>query len=202
VPETSIDPHHTALLVMDYQNGLIGSLPNSENLLTRAREAIDLVRRHDGHIGFVRIGFESGEFTQIPAHSPMAAVVTPERHESLHSEAPTTQIHDRLAPEPGDITVRKIRIGAFSTTDLDQHLADREITTLILAGISTSGVVLSTLRDAIDRDYRIVVLSDACADPDPETHSFLTERIFPRHALVMTTAELVTLVESTPTPTP
>jgi nicotinamidase-related amidase len=103
-------------------------------------------------------------------------------------------VHDSVAPEPGDITVRKTRVGAFSTTDLDQQLRDRGITTLILAGISTSGVVLSTVRDAADRDYQILVLADACADPVPGVHEFLTEKIFPRQASVITSAELKDLL--------
>jgi hypothetical protein len=60
-------------------------------------------------------------------------------------------------------------VGAFTTTDLDRQLRDRAITTLVLAGISTSGVVLSTVREAMDCDYRIVVLEDATADSDPDT---------------------------------
>ena len=82
------------------------------------------------------------------------------------------------------------RVGAFSTTDLDAQLRGRGIDTLILAGISTSGVVLSTVRDASDRDYRVLVLADATADPDPGVHEFLIGRIFPRQADVITVGEL------------
>jgi nicotinamidase-related amidase len=81
-------------------------------------------------------------------------------------------------------------VGAFSTTDLDQQLRARGITTLILAGISTSGVVLSTIRDGADRDYRIFVLADATADFDAEVHDVLMTKIFPRQADVITVAEL------------
>jgi nicotinamidase-related amidase len=115
----------------------------------------------------------------------------------LHSDSPATAVHDCVAPEPGDIVVRKTRVGAFSTTDLHDQLRDRGITTLILAGISTSGVVLSTVRDAADRDYEVLVLADASADPEPGIHDFLTEKIFPRQARVITTAELKDLL-STP----
>jgi nicotinamidase-related amidase len=82
--------------------------------------------------------------------------------------------------------VRKTRVGAFTTTDLDDRLRAAGISNLVLAGLSTSGVVLSTVREAMDRDYRIVVLSDACADRDLDTHRFLTERLFPAHAYVTT----------------
>jgi len=60
--------------------------------------------------------------------------------------------------------------------------------TLVLAGIATSGVVLSTLRQAADLDYRLVVLSDGCADADPQVHQVLTEKVFPRQAEVTTVA--------------
>jgi nicotinamidase-related amidase len=80
-------------------------------------------------------------------------------------------------------------VGSFTTTDLDDQLRARGVDTLLLAGISTSGVVLSTVRDAADRDYRLVVLSDVCADPDPEVHAFLTTRIFPRQTEVLTVTD-------------
>jgi nicotinamidase-related amidase len=60
------------------------------------------------------------------------------------------------------------------------------ITHLVLAGIATSGVVLSTLRQAADLDYQLTVLSDGCLDADVEVHQVLTEKIFPRQAEVVT----------------
>ena len=171
----AIDPRRTALLVMDYQAGILGRLDEAEPLLSCAADAIAVVRGRGGQIGYVRVAFDDADYDAVPPHSRFASV-GPE----MHSDSPATAIHDRVAPEPGDIIVRKIRVGAFSTTDLDQQLRDRGISTLILAGISTSGVVLSTVRDAADRDYQVHVLADACADPVPGVHDFLTEKIFPR----------------------
>ncbi len=57
----------------------------------------------------------------------------------------------------------------------------------VLTGISTSGVVLSTLRQAADLDYQLTVLADACADLDPEVHRVLMEKVFPRQATVVDT---------------
>jgi nicotinamidase-related amidase len=62
---------------------------------------------------------------------------------------------------------------------------------LVLAGIATSGVVLSTLRQAADLDYRLTVLADACTDADPEVHRVLTEKVFPRQALITSTEEWI-----------
>ncbi|MFF5431149.1 cysteine hydrolase family protein [Streptomyces griseofuscus] len=103
---------------------------------------------------------------------------------------PDTQVDARIAPEDGDIVVRKVRIGAASTTDLYERLRERGIDTLILSGISTSGVVLSTLTDAADRDYRVIVLSDGVADRDQEVHRVLLEKVFPMRSYVIDIAEL------------
>jgi nicotinamidase-related amidase len=193
-PHPTLDPRRTALLVMDYQAGILDRLPESEGLLSRAANAIELVRRHGGQIGYVRVGFDDADFASIPSTSAMARVVAAGR--ALHSDSPTTAIHADVAPQAQDIVVRKTRVGAFSTTDLDEQLRGRDITTLILAGISTSGVVLSTVRDAADRDYQVLVLADATADPEPGVHEFLTEKIFPRQARVITIAELPDLLTS------
>jgi nicotinamidase-related amidase len=190
-----LDPTRTALLVMDYQVGLVDRLPDAQALLERVEATVAEVRARGGHIGWVRVGFDDADFAAIPPTSVMARVATPERRAALRADAPETQIHSRLSPQSHDVSVRKTRVGAFTTTDLDQQLRDRAVTTIILAGISTSGVVLSTVREAMDRDYQIVVLDDASADPDPETHGFLTRTIFPRYATVIEVSDLPRLWE-------
>jgi isochorismate hydrolase len=138
----TIDPRHTALLVMDVQAMALSAISEAETLLARVADALAIVRDRDGHIGYVRVGFEDADYDAVPAYSMMAPVVA--AGQAVHSESPATAVHDHVAPEPGDIIVRKTRVGAFSSTDLDAQLRDRKITTLILAGIITSGVVLST----------------------------------------------------------
>lgn len=188
--QLGLDPTRTALLVMDYQVGLVHRLPDAQALLERVDTAVADVRTRGGQIAWIRVGFDDADLEAIPPSSVMARMATPDRRAALHAEAPTSQIHDRLSPQPHDITVRKTRVGAFTTTDLDRQLRERAVTTLILAGISTSGVVLSTVREAMDRDYQIVVLNDASADPDPDTHGFLTTTIFPRHTTVIDVNDL------------
>lgn len=174
---------------MDYQNAIVSMLDDPEPLLAGAQAAIETVRGRGGLIGYVRVAFEDADLAAIPPTSRMGERVRTSP-QAFHNDSPTTAVHERVAPQDGDIIVRKTRVGAFSTTDLDQQLRERGIDTLILAGVSTSGVVLSTVRDASDRDYRVLVLSDATADPDAEVHDFLTQRIFPRQADVISVAEL------------
>jgi nicotinamidase-related amidase len=182
-----IDPARTALLVMDYQNGIMGRVSDGAGLLAAARETIELVRGRGGQIGYVRVGFADGE---APTGTMGSRIGAEAARTTFHADAPATQVHDEVAPQDGDIVVRKTRVGPFLTTDLDAQLRSRGIDTLLLAGISTSGVVLSTVRDGHDRDYRLIVISDLCADPEPDIHEFLVERIFPRQAEVIDRAEL------------
>lgn len=184
-----LDPHNTALLVMDYQNGVVSRIPESDALLARVAEAISAVRAQHGHVGYVRVAFEDADYAAIPPASQFAAIMS-NAGRAYDTGSPATAIDNRVAPRSGDIVVRKTRVGAFSTTDLDAQLRDAGIDTLILSGISTSGVVLSTLRDASDRDYQIVVLADCCADFDAEVHDVLMRKVFPRQAHVAVVAEL------------
>jgi nicotinamidase-related amidase len=183
----TIDPSKTALLVMDYQNGILPRVSNPEELLAGARQAIDLLRSHGATIGYVRVGFaDKSEIGGTMAKRVGGAAAL----EYFHADHENTQIHAGVAPEEGDIVVRKTRVGPFGSTDLDEQLRARGIDTLVLAGISTSGVVLSTVRDAHDRDYRLIVLADLCADPDAEVHEILTGKVFPGQAEVISAAEL------------
>jgi nicotinamidase-related amidase len=189
----TIDPARTALLVMDYQQAIVGMIDDADGLVARAAQAVDLVRARGGHVGYVRVAFTPADLENIPPTSRMGARIA-SGPQGFMDDSPTTQIDERVAPQDGDIIVRKTRVGAFSTTDLADQLAQRGVDTLILAGISTSGVVLSTVRDASDRDYALYVLSDATADREPSVHRCLMEQVFPRQADVITVAELESLL--------
>jgi len=192
---STVDARRTALLMMDYQPSALDRLADPDALLDCAASAIATVRTAGGHVGYVRVASEDGDYDAMPATSRMAARLASAGH-ALHNDSPATAVHERVAPQAGDIVVRKTRVGAFSTTDLHEQLQQRGITTLILSGVSTSGVVLSTVRDASDRDYQLFVLADCCADPDPAVHEFLVERIFPRQAHVVPPGELTRLLRA------
>ena len=185
-------PLHTALLVMDYQTAIVARIGESDELVERARAAIDLVRDWGGQVGYVRVAFEDEDF-DFPESSRMGMSVR-DSGRAFHADSPTTAIDERVAPAPGDVVVRKTRVGAFSTTDLHDQLQDLGVDTIVVAGISTSGVVLSTVIEAHDLDYRVFVLADGCADTDTEVHAFLLEKILPRRAAVITLAELPALL--------
>jgi nicotinamidase-related amidase len=191
VNDLGIDPASTALLLMDLQNGIIGSLLGLDAFVERLAGARDAARTAGVTIGYVRVALTPEEAAAVPPASRFAEAAASGR---MDADAPATQIDERLTPADGEIVVRKSRVGAFSTTDLAAQLDARRIDTLVLTGVATSGVVLSTLRDAADRDYRILVLEDGCADRDPEVHRVLLEKVFPRQATVTTVDAFVAAV--------
>jgi nicotinamidase-related amidase len=185
----TVQAARTALLVMDFQRGILERMPDAGAALDKAAQAIEIVRRAGGSVGYVRVAFTDAELQAVPERNKGFSAAKSSGAD-FSVDSPSTQIHERLAPQPGDVVVRKTRVGAFSTTDLGKQLRQRGIDTLILAGISTSGVVLSTVRDAADRDYSLFVLSDACSDPQPDVHALLIEKVLSRQAGILTTAEL------------
>ena len=178
-----------ALLAMDFQNGVVARHGDQGlKAVERARRAIGHARGSHAPVVYVRVAFRDGNPEVSPANRIFAPIVV---GGAFAETAQATQIHAAIAPEPGDIVVTKRRVSAFTGSDLEVILRAQRVSTLVLAGIATSGVVLSTVRDAADRDYGIVVLSDACADLDPDTHRVLIEKVFPRQALVLQVEEWI-----------
>ena len=107
----------------------------------------------------------------------------------------STKMPDEIAPLEGDILVSKRRFSAFSGSDLDVVLRGLGAETLVLTGLVTSGVVLSTLTEAGDLDFKMVVLKDLCGDSDEEVHRVLLEKVFPKRADVLSSEEWVAQIK-------
>jgi nicotinamidase-related amidase len=176
------------LLVMDFQHGIVESIADP-SVLDAASRAVKAARVSGIPVMFVRVAFRPGYPEAAASNAAFGAVA--ERGDAMTQDHPATQVHAALEPRPDEPVVVKRRVSAFSGSDLDVLLRAADAGTLVLAGIATSGVVLSTLRQAADLDYRLIVLSDACADRDPEVHRILLEKVFPRQALVTETDEWI-----------
>jgi nicotinamidase-related amidase len=178
-----------ALLVMDVQNGIVARLgARAQTILPPLQTAVAGARAAGVPVIFVRVAFRRGMPEVSPRNRSFSALG---RVGGMEEDGPGTQIAAAVAPAPGEVIVTKRRVSAFSGSDLDVVLRARGSHALVLAGISTSGVVLSTLRQAADLDYGLTVLKDGCADADEEIHRVLLEKIFPRQAAVLTAEEWV-----------
>jgi nicotinamidase-related amidase len=182
-------PSTTALLVMDFQTLIVESVPEGKDgLLARTARLIGAARKAGAMVIYVIVGFREG-YPEISARSPVFGPI--KESGKFASGSAGTEIHPSLAPQSRDVVVTKHRVGAFFGTELDMLLRANGIDTLLLAGIATSGVVLSTVRHASDADYRLVVVSDCCSDRDSDVHNVLTEKVFARQASVLTCDEAV-----------
>jgi nicotinamidase-related amidase len=191
-----IDPKQCALVAVDLEPEVLGSLDSSAALIDSVNAAVGTLRHHGGHICFVQTAFDDLDYRFVPSTSREFSKVARERR--FQNGTLATGLHPGLATQCDDTVVRKTRLGAFSTTDLDERLTNLGITTLILAGAHTSGAILSTVCEAADRDYRLLVLSDCVLDTDRDTHNLLLDRILPRQAEIVTASDLHSRLASSP----
>jgi nicotinamidase-related amidase len=176
----------TALLVMDVQGATVKMLGHAEEYLAIVAEAIESARKLAIPVIYIVVGFRKG----FPEVSPNNKSFSMLKNGSMNlDEAEAMQVHTSVAPFEHEVVICKKRVSAFTGSDLEVVLRAFGIQHLVLTGIATSGVVLSTLREAADKDYKITVLEDACADRDEEVHRVLTTKIFPRQADVMQVKE-------------
>jgi nicotinamidase-related amidase len=176
----------TVLLVMDVQQGIVERFADDDGYLPRLGRAITAARAAGIPVVYVIVGFRPGHPEISARNRSFSAIASAGRFTAAD---PAAGIHPAVAPAAEDPVVTKRRVSAFAGSDLEVLLRGLGAGTLVLAGIATSGVVLSTLRQAADLDYRLVVLADACLDADPEVHRVLTEKVFPRQADVLTVDE-------------
>jgi nicotinamidase-related amidase len=165
---------------MDVQNSIVERFPDA-GVLDRAAAAVAAARGAGVPVIYVRVAFRPGHPEVSPRNKSFAAL----RDGGGLADDDATAIHPAVAPEPGEVVVTKRRVSAFAGSDLDVVLRAGAVEELVLCGIATSGVVLSTLRAAADLDYGLTVLRDACADSDPEVHHVLMDKVFPRQAEVV-----------------
>jgi len=178
----------TALLVMDMQMGILPRLPQQgADVINKVAEAIKAAREKNVLVIFVRLGFQK-EMPEISTANKLFSAVKAQLMAGNNLDA-FMQIHPDLDVRENDIIINKKRISAFCGNELEMLLRAQNIKELVLTGVATSGIVLSTLREAFDKDYALTVLSDGCADADESVHTFLIEKIFPKQAAVMTVDE-------------
>ena len=167
---------------MDMQEGILGNFPGAEALVTNVAKAIDHARSKHIPVIYIVVGFRKGAPEVSLNNKSFGA--GKERFAGMDMDA-FMKVHSSLAPQAGEVTVTKRRISAFTGSDLEVVLRAYGTQHLVLTGIATSGVVLSTLIEAADKDYRMTVIEDCCADGDEEVHRVLTTKIFSKRAEIV-----------------
>ena len=188
--EIKLDKGTTALLMADFHTDSMGENPivRERQTFERAKEVLDAARDAGVFVAYIVVNFRTG----FPEISDLNKTFSA-RKTSGQSPVPDplALIHPSVTPRQDEPVIVKHRVNAFFGTDLDVILRSQGVDTLILMGHATSGVILSTVRYAADADYKLIVIEDGCADRDPEIHTMLMEKIFPRQATVKSSKETV-----------
>ncbi|KAJ5591471.1 uncharacterized protein N7459_001840 [Penicillium hispanicum] len=185
----------TTLLILDVQNGVIDQLENTNSYLYRLASALSAARRNAVNVIHVVTAFRTGYPECHPNNSSVPAV----KARGAYQEGDfSVQVHAAVFPASEEPIITKRRVSAFTGTELDMLLRCSNTETLVVAGLITSGAVLSTVRAAMDLDYRITVLRDLCMDRDEEVHRVLMDKVFYRKAEVMSGEEWAALISEPP----
>ena len=167
------------LLVMDYINEIVhpdGKLSGKgyadfvrrHNTLENVANAIEYARSNDIGVVYVKVGF-SEDYTEHPSNSPLFGKA--KQFGALKLGTWATEFHETIGFRDGEKVITKNRVSPFYNTSLDKYLSSQGITRVYLAGVSTDLVVESAARDAHDRDYQVVIISDCCAAANEEDHN-------------------------------
>jgi nicotinamidase-related amidase len=203
----ALDPATTALLIVDVQyasgsrhHGLgkllaaSGRLGDAEyrfariekKVIPNSRRLADAFRRLGARVIYVTYGAHLPDFADAPLHLKdwMRAIdnrVGAREHE----------IVDELKPLPGELVLNKTTMGAFASTGIEAHLRGMGVENVVVTGVSTNNCVSMTAMEACDRQFGVVLVSDAtgtCSDEMQEATEKTFRRLWGR---VLTTAEVI-----------
>jgi nicotinamidase-related amidase len=181
---------------MDMQNTIVAVYAKDQpEMLPRAAGILQAARTLKMPVIHVQVGFRPG-LPEIDTRNLRFGAIKNSAQWQAVFQGPAGETHPDVAPQADDIVITKHRVSAFHGTDLEMILHANRVETLVLFGIPTSGVVLSTLLHASDADYRLIVVRDCCADQDAELHACLLDKFFPKMAAVVTAEELLAALQS------
>jgi len=175
----SLDMRSTALVLIDLQNGIVAMnvhpQPSAE-VVSRSRQLADAFRAVHAPVVLVTVGnLTDGKDALMPACD--AGYPAP-------------------AERPANWSTVVDAMGAFYGTELDLQLRRRGIRTIVLAGISTHVGVESTARDAFERGYEQVFVTDAMGSPSAEAHASTLKFVFPRLGLARSTEQVLKAIKA------
>ncbi len=184
-----------ALIVMDFINDIAhlngkftatAEFVDKYNTIEHANQVIHFAREYDIPVVLVRVGFSAG-YPECPENSPLFGRAR--EFQALQLNTWGTEFHEKLVRQPTDLVITKHRVSAFYATALEAFLKANHIETLIITGVSTDMAVQTTAREAHDRDYKVIIIADACGAGSLETHESTLKEL-QRVATVITTKQL------------
>ncbi|HCV9035265.1 isochorismatase family protein [Staphylococcus aureus] len=174
-----INFNKTALVLIDLQEGILKmdyAPYTAENVVQNANKLIDVFRKNNGFIVFVRVKFYDGK----DALQPNSMVSLPPKEGDDYS-----RFHHLLD---------KRHFSAFVGTDLDLQLRRRGIDTIVLGGVATHVGVDTTARDAYQLNYNQFFVTDMMSAQNETLHQFPIDNVFPLMGQTITTNDFLNIL--------
>lgn len=156
------------LVLVDFVNGFVDADafggPHIAAAVERTLPLLEAFRRRALPIAHTRVVFADDGSTRNVFCLKVPSLST------LTEDAPASQIVPLLAPHSGELVLRKTSASAFFSTGLAHWLRLRGVDTAVIVGCTTSGCVRATVVDAMQHDFRTVVVEDCVGDRAIEPH--------------------------------
>ena len=170
--------NRTALLLIDFINEIVddkgklagkgyASFVKEHSTLENVQVAIGKAHKNGVLVVFVTVEFKP-DYSDWPENSTLFGAA--KKFEALKGETWATELHDSIDLSQVDHRFKKNRISAFYKTPLQDFLDKENVETLFIGGVATDIAVESAVRDAHDRDFKVIVLEDLCAAASQEDH--------------------------------
>jgi nicotinamidase-related amidase len=184
MPVTTLDPA-TALIVVDLQEGLVGSpfISSINKVVARSRALLDAFRQRGLPVVLVNVNGGAPGRTEQPRRQ--------------REFAPGwTDFIPELGQQAADIVVTKRTWGAFASTDLEQRLKALGVTQVVITGVATGTGVEATARQAYEQGFNVSLAVDAMTDLRPQAHDYSINNVFPRLGETGTAEDIIHLLEA------
>ena len=171
-----LDPHSTALVLIDLQKGILGNTltpVTSQELLARGRALAERFRAAGATVVLVNVAFSADGGDMLRQRVDEAPAIPKGGFPAGWNEFPPGLM------QPGDLLITKRQWGAFHGTELDLQLRRRGIRTIVLGGVSTQIGVESTARQAYEHGYELLIVKDATTSSVAEGHEMSMKHILP-----------------------
>jgi ureidoacrylate peracid hydrolase len=202
-----IDPVHTALVVVDLQNGFMApgqpaEMPVARAVVPNVNRLAEATRKAGGAVIWLKHTYdqETAQTWSIWRTSFISSDWGERMEEAFTPGNFGHELYASLKTAPGDLVVLKRRFSALvqGSSGLDQILRQRGVDTLIVVGTATNVCCESTLRDAMMMNYKCIMVSDANATRTDEEHNATLATVAVIFGDVRTTDEVVALLNAKP----
>ena len=159
--------------------------PNIQKLL-------DFFRKNKLRVIYLTVGPELPTGDEMPFSFKLAYTRSRDLKSGvIYRGTPEFEIIEGIRPQPGELVINKVSVGAFATTGLEHILRNMDIETLVFVGGWTNACVETSARTAADLGFRCIVVEDACVAALPLLHDATMINVSILFGRVLTTAEII-----------